>query len=323
MSHLVAWWERHQIALYLAAISLGVAVGPLVPTTAHPLELAINPALGLLLYVTFLGVPFSMIGRAVRDIRFLSVVLAVNFVIVPVIVFGLSRFVAHDQALLVGVLFVLLTPCIDYVIVFTGLAGGAKDRLLAAAPILMLGQMLLLPVYLWLFVGPDLIDAVDLAPFVDAFLLLIALPLTAAAITQYVAARKHWGRALRDTALAAMVPLMMLTLAVVVASQVYGVTQQLPALLSAIPIYIAFPAIMVPVGMLAGRAARLNTPSTRAVVFSGAARNSLVVLPLALALPPALALAPLAVVTQTLVELIAMVVFVRLIPRVVPAPHQA
>jgi ACR3 family arsenite efflux pump ArsB len=50
-------------------------------------------------------------------------------------------------------------------------------------------------------------------------------------------------------------------------------------------------------------------------MFSVATRNSLVVLPLALALPPSLGLAPLAVVTQTLVELVAMVVLVRLVPR--------
>lgn len=297
---------------------IGAVVGLWAPAVAHPLELAITPVLGLLLYVTFLGVPFSAIGRAFRDIRFLVVLLVVNFVIVPVIVFGLSRFVAHDQALLVGVLLVLLTPCVDYVIVFTGLAGGAKERLLAAAPILMLGQMLLLPLYLWLFVGPEFIDVVDLAPFLDAFLLLIVLPLAAAGLTQYAAARTRAGRALSDTVQSAMVPLMMLTLAVVVASQVAGVGRQLPALLATIPLYAAFAVIMIPVGLVAGRAARLDVARTRAVVFSGATRNSLVVLPLALALPATFALAPLAVVTQTLVELIAMVVFVRLVPRFVP-----
>lgn len=297
---------------------IGAVVGLWAPAVAHPLELAITPVLGMLLYVTFLGVPFSAIGRAFRDIRFLAVLLVVNFVIVPVIVFGLSRFVAHDQALLVGVLLVLLTPCVDYVIVFTGLAGGAKERLLAAAPILMLGQMLLLPLYLWLFVGPEFIDAVDLAPFLNAFLLLIVLPLAAAGLTQYAAARTRAGRALSDTVQSAMVPLMMLTLAVVVASQIAGVGRQLPALLATIPLYAAFAVIMIPVGLVAGRAARLDVARTRAVVFSGATRNSLVVLPLALALPATFALAPLAVVTQTLVELIAMVVFVRLVPRFVP-----
>ena len=67
-------------------------------------------------------------------------------------------------------------------------------------------------------------------------------------------------------------------------------------------------------GLAAARVFRLGVPETRSVVFSGATRNSLVVLPLALALPASLAIAPLAVVTQTLVELVGMVVFVRVVP---------
>ena len=70
------------------------------------------------------------------------------------------------------------------------------------------------------------------------------------------------------------------------------------------------------IGLLAGRVARLDVPSTRAVMFSAATRNSLVALPLALALPDSLSIAPLAVVTQTLVELVAMIVLVRLVPRI-------
>lgn len=314
----VEWMERHQVPLYLAALVLGAAVGLLAPAVSHPAELAIKPVLGLLLYATFLGVPFARIGQAFRDWRFLATVLIVNFVLVPVVVLVLSRIVAHDQVLLVGVLFVLLTPCVDYVIVFTGIAGGAKDRLLAAAPILMLGQMLLLPLYLLLFVGPEFVEAIDLAPFVEAFLLLIVLPLVAAGLTQLAAARTRWGAAVQEVVLGAMVPLMMLTLAVVVASQIAGVGRQLTALLLAIPVYVLFAAIMVPIGAVAGKVARLDVPARRAIVFSGATRNSLVVLPLVLALPAAFDLAPLVVVTQTLVELIVMVIFVRLIPRLLP-----
>ena len=59
--------------------------------------------------------------------------------------------------------------------------------------------------------------------------------------------------------------------------------------------------------------------AARAVIFSGATRNSLVVLPLALALPEPLALAALVVVTQTLVELIGMVLYVRFLPLIVRA----
>ena len=314
----VEWMERWQVPLYLAAFVLGAGIGLLIPAIAHPAELAINPVLGLLLYATFLGVPFAKIGQAFRDWRFLVTVLTVNFVAVPIVVYVLSRIVAHDQVLLIGVLFVLLTPCVDYVIVFTGIAGGAKDRLLAAAPLLMLAQMLLLPLYLWLFVGAEFVATVDFAPFIEAFLLLIALPLVAAGFTQLAAAGTRWGVAIQGTVLGAMVPLMMLSLAVVVASQIAGVGRQLGALLLAIPVYILFAAVMVPIGAAAGKVARIDVPGRRAIVFSGATRNSLLVLPLVLALPAAFDLAPLVVVTQTLVELIVMVVFVRLIPRLLP-----
>ncbi len=315
----VEWMERYQVPLYLAALILGAGTGLLIPGVARPAEVAITPVLGLLLYATFLGVPFAKIGQAFRDWRFLATVLVVNFVLVPVVVFVLSRIVAHDQVLLVGVLFVLLTPCVDYVIVFTGIAGGAKERLLAAAPLLMLVQMLLLPAYLWLFVGAEFIQSVDLALFTDAFLLLILLPLTAAGLTQFAAARTHAGRIVQEVVLGTIVPLMMLTLTVVVASQIGGVGQKLASLLLTIPVYVLFAAFMIPIGTTMGRVARLDTAGLRAIVFSGATRNSLVVLPLVLALPAAFDLAPLVVVTQTLIELVIMVIFVRLVPRLLPA----
>lgn len=309
--------ERHQIALYLAALALAAMLGVLVPTVASPAELAIEPILGLLLYVTFLGVPFAQVGRALRDWQFLTTVLILNFMIVPVVVWLLSRIVAHDQALLVGVLFVLLTPCVDYVIVFTGLAGGARDRLLAAAPLLMLAQMVLLPVYLLVFVGQEFVSGVELRPFVHAFAVLIVLPLIAAVATQVLARHTRLGAAFERAAMTTMTPLMMLTLAAVVASQIAGVTRQAASLLLAIVVFALFAIFMVPVGMLTARAAALNIPGQRAVVFSGVTRNSLVVLPLVLALPAAFSLAPLVVVTQTLVELVVMVVLVRLLPRLI------
>ncbi|MGO1948572.1 MAG: bile acid:sodium symporter [Mycobacteriaceae bacterium] len=321
MQRTVDWLDRHQVTLYLAALLVGGVVGMGVPDVAGPAETSINPVLVLLLYATFLGVPFAGIVRALRDWRFLATVGVLNFVVVPVVVWLVSRLVADDEVLLVGVLFVLLAPCIDYVIVFTGLAGGAADRLLAAAPLLMLAQMALLPVFLWLFVGSGVVDSVEMGPFIEAFLVLIVLPLVAAGLTQWASSRAgavgFAGRALEGFMAAAMVPLMMLTLAVVVASQIHGVSEQWEALLRVVPVYVVFAVVMTALGWAAGRAAGLDVPGRRAVLFTGVTRNSLVVLPLVLALPAAYALAPLVVVTQTLVELIAMVVLVRVVPRLV------
>lgn len=319
--------EARQIPLYLAGLAVGALAGLLVPAAAAPAEAAILPVLALLLYATFLGIPFGGIGRAFRDWRFLTTVLVVNFAAVPVVVWLLSRLVADEQVLLVGVLFVLLTPCIDYVIVFAGLAGGDEERLLAATPLLMLAQMLLLPLYLWLFAGAEFVAAVDFAPFLEAFVLIIVLPLAAAALTQVAAHRTRAGRVVAQAGTSAMVPLMVAALAVVVASQVAGVQTadvgaQMGPLLRVVPVFLLFAALMVPIGMAAGRLGGVDTAGRRAVVFSGATRNSLVVLPLVLALPAEFDLAPLVVVTQTLIELLVMVVFIVLIPRLIPkSPH--
>jgi ACR3 family arsenite transporter len=332
MTGLVRGMERRQVTLYLAAIAAGALVGWLAWPAAPALAAAVTPTLGLLLFATFLGVPLGNLGRAFLDLRFLGTVLAVNFVIVPLVVGALSRLVAADQALLLGVLLVLLTPCVDYVIVFTGLAGGARDRLLAATPLLMLLQILLLPLCLLLFAGPDTVAVIEIGPFVAAFLVLIVLPLAGAVVVQTLAWRASGhsdapgapaGRAalaIEVTMQALMVPLMMVTLAVVVGSQIAAVGAEAAALVALIPIYLAFPVIMVAIGIGAARLARFDVPAGRALVFSGVTRNSLVVLPLALALPPALELAALAVVTQTLVELVGMVVLVRLVPRLLPHP---
>ncbi|SDH22600.1 arsenic resistance protein [Microbacterium pygmaeum] len=312
------WAERHQIVLYLVAIAVGLIVGALIPA-AHELEVAISPAIGVLLYVTFLGVPFTRLADAFRDARFLTTLLLLNFVIVPVIVLALSRLVAGEAALLVGVLLVLLTPCIDYVIVFTGIAGGAHDKLIAAAPLLMIAQLLLLPVYLTVLAGPGVLEGMEIAPFLEAFVFLIVIPLLLAALTQWVAPRVRWVAAVELGAVGVMVPLMMITLFVVVASQAGLVLANLPGLATVIPIYVVFLIVMAFVGAGTSRIARLDVKSARAVTFSGATRNSLVVLPLALALPAELALVPAVVVAQTLVELIGMTIYVRVIPRLIPA----
>lgn len=313
----IDWFERHQVALYLTSLLVGSLLGLALPAVAQPAGVAITPVLGALLYVTFLGVPVARLGRAVRDRRFLATVLVLNFVLVPLVVFALTRIMAVDQAILVGVLFVLLAPCVDYVLVFARLAGGDSERLLAATPVMMLVQLVLLPGYLWLFAGPAVAASVDLTPFAQAFGWLIALPLALAWLTQWAANR--WSAAERwmGLAQASMVPLMCLTLAVVVASQIGGVAGRVGSLLPAVGVFVVFAVVMVPLGALVGRVARLDVAARRSVVFSGTTRNSLVVLPLALALPAGYELAGLVVVTQTLIELVVMVCCVRLIPQLV------
>jgi ACR3 family arsenite efflux pump ArsB len=315
--------ERHQVAVYLAGLLAGVGIGVAFPAADRTFEALIYPVLGALLYVTFLQVPFVELRSSLADRRFMAAVLLLNFAAVPVVVWGLTRPLPGDQAVLLGVLLVLLTPCVDYVIVFSGLAGGRAQRLLAAAPVLMLAQIALLPLYLWLFMGSEVADIVHAEPFLEAFGLLIALPLGLAWATEAWAGRARRGARLRAGVRRLPVPLMALTLLVVAASQIPKVEDDLGRVAEVIPVYVAFLVVMALVGRAAARLFALDVPDGRALVFSGATRNSLVVLPLALALPDQLALASVVVVTQTLVELIGMVAYVQLIPRLLPGPGRS
>ncbi|SDJ12902.1 Arsenite efflux pump ArsB, ACR3 family [Lentzea albidocapillata subsp. violacea] len=309
MPGFVAGLERHQVAVYLGALAAGGVAGWAAPNAGPALEHAINPVLAVLLYVTFLQVPVAELGRSVRAGRFLGAALVVNFVVVPLVVATLFTFLPDDQAVRLGVLLVLLTPCVDYVIVFSGLAGGDSRRLLAATPLLLLAQMVLLPGYLWLFLGSDL-AIVEPGPFVEAFVVLIVVPLTLAWLTQARAGR------IIGAISTTMVPLMAATLFTVVASQVPKLGDDLPQVARVVPFYVVFLVVMAFAGPAVAKVFRLDVASGRAIVFTGATRNSLVVLPLALALPGDVA--GVVVVTQTLVEVVGMVIYVRVVPRLLP-----
>ncbi|MBM7423946.1 MULTISPECIES: arsenic resistance protein [Gammaproteobacteria] len=128
------------------------------------------PVLGVLLYTTFTQVPLTHLAPAFRDRRFLIALLTGNFILVPLIVGALVLLLPDDPAIRLGVLLVLLVPCTDWFISFTYLGGGNGARAIAAAPVLLIFQFVLLPVYIWLFMG-DL--AIELA--VGSYLLPVFL----------------------------------------------------------------------------------------------------------------------------------------------------
>ncbi|MFC6718366.1 arsenic resistance protein [Natrialbaceae archaeon GCM10025810] len=306
--------HRHQVVVYALAVFLAAGLGVGRPTAATGFERFIDPVLAVLLYVTFLEIPFARLRRAVRNGRFVAASLGMNFLVVPVVVWGLTRFLPPRSAVLVGALMVLLTPCIDYVITFTELAGGDAEQITATTPALMLVQLLLLPAYLWLFVGPGVADAIDPGPFVEAFLTLIAFPLTLAWLTELWAERSRRGDAWQEAMGWLPVPTTGATLFVVVASQLPRVRDSFEEIAAVVPVYVAFLVIMPALGRLAAGALRMDVGESRALVFTSVTRNSLVVLPLALALPEGYRLAPAVVVTQTLVELVGMVALTRVVP---------
>ncbi len=282
---------------------------------ASSLEVIINPALAVMLFATFLQVPLAEIGAALRNVRFIGALVLTNFLVMPIVSAGLIQFLPSDPMLRLGVLFVLLTPCIDYVITFTHLGKGNARLLLAMTPMLLALQMVLLPVYLNLMLGGEVSNLVEAGPFLHAFIWLIAIPLAMAAVVQTLVRRNQAAAKIGDALNLLPVPATAFVLFIVLASVMPQIGLAQNAALLAAPIYVAFAIIAPIVGKIAATFMRLDGASVRAVSFSASYRNSLVILPLAFAVPGGTPLLPAVILTQTIVELCFLPLYVRLIPR--------
>ncbi len=310
--------EQNQIPLYFVAVALAAVLGLLVPSAAGALEALVTPAIAVLMYAMFLQIPFLDLRAGLGNQRFMGALLLANFVLVPLLVWAGTRGLVEQPAVLVGALLVLLTPCIDYVVLFTHLGKGDARLTLAATPVLLLVQLAMLPLYLALMLGGVGHVEISVAPFVEAFVLLIALPLLLAVATSAGARRSAVVSKWNDAWAWLPVPAMALVLIAVIGSQIGVVASRLDDLLPVVPVYVAFAVLAPLLGWFVARLFRLSTGEARAVTFSAATRNSLVVLPLALALPESIrALAAAAVITQTLVELVSELVYVRVVPALV------
>ena len=307
--------ERQQAWVYLTAILLGLALGSAATGAAQRLEVLVWPLLALLLYATFTQVPLTRLPSALRDGRFVVAVLIGNFLLLPLAVWALLPLVGTDVAVRTGVLLVLLVPCTDWFLTFTHLAGGDTRRAIAVTPLNLLVQLLVLPLYLWVFLGEAFLEAVATTRAVTALTTLILLPLVAAWVTQALAARRQRTRTVVTRLGALPVPLLATVVFSIAASQVSVVFDAGPALPRLVLVYVAFLVVAGALGLALAHLLGLQPGAARVLVFSMGTRNSFVVLPIAIALPAGFEIAVVVVVLQSLVELFGMVAYLRLVPR--------
>lgn len=313
MDHLTL--ERHQVWIYLAAITLGLGLGVAAPGVAPLFDILLWPVLALLLFATFVQVPLWHLPAAFRDHRFIAATLIGNFALVPLLVALMIRWLPDDPALRLGVLLVLLAPCTDWFITFTRLGGGDTLRAITVTPINLLAQLLLLPAYLWLFLGAELSQGLHLTDLLPALFVLILLPLAIAALTQrWIEGRPE--RAVFQQRLAWWpVPLLALVVGMIAAAHVSVVLASLPILAHVFWLYVGFLFSAALLAKALSRMFRLPVEVGRTLAFSLGTRNSFAVLPLAVALPGGWEAAAVVIVFQSLVELFGMVFYLWWIPQ--------
>lgn len=308
--------EHNQVSIYAITIIIAIMIGLIVPAV-HILNNALPLALGILMYSMFLQIPFADLKASFSNRRFMTALLVSNYIIVPLLVYCLIQFLPNQPAIIFAVLLVLLTPCIDYVIVFTQIGKGDAKLMLASTPLLFITQILLLPIYIWLMMGKDFLSSLSILPFIESFVFLIVIPFIAAILVQTFSAKNSIFHITHELSNWLPVPFMAMVLFIIIASQITPIALHYEQVIQVIPIYIAFMALMFPLNFLVGKVFKLKPESKRTLIFSAGTRNSLAVLPFALALPTEMILITTSIiVTQTIVELIGELVYVKLTPRV-------
>lgn len=307
--------EEKQIGIYIITLIVSVFVG-LNWNNSQILEKAIEPIIGILLYSMFCQIPFLELKRALKNRSFFKALLFGNFILIPLLVWGLISIFPTTSVITLGILLVLLTPCIDYVIVFSHLGKGNSKAVLASTPLLFIFQMLLLPIYLWIFLGKETINIIEITPFVKAFLYLIVIPFLLSMVTQIISkSNNKTGKVIIDFSGWLPVPFMALTFFVVMVSQIGVLYNNPDPILKVVPIYIVFAIIAPFIGKFSAKLFKVDVQGSRAISFSTSTRNSLVVLPLALALPaPENQLVAVVIVTQTIVEIFFELIYIQAIP---------
>ncbi|KIL51744.1 hypothetical protein KP77_12560 [Jeotgalibacillus alimentarius] len=185
------WFERLYKFFILGAVGAGLILSQL--DRAGPFaENLILPLLALMIYLTFLQIPFKDVKASFQNKTFSISSLLINFVWTPFFAWLLTIIFLPDQpALAIGLIMLLVTPCTDWYLIFTGVAKGNTALSAAILPLNLILQIVLLPVYLFIFFGSG--ETVEAAYLVEGIVWVLLVPLVFAMLTKKLLKDKPLG----------------------------------------------------------------------------------------------------------------------------------
>ncbi|MEM6463780.1 MAG: arsenic resistance protein [Pseudomonadota bacterium] len=138
--------------LFLGAIALGALLGLSDPDLGANLSQGIDPTLLAMVGMLFFEVRLRAVAAGLANLRFIALAVGANFLVVPLIGYAIaSLFLSGQPLFYTGLLIYFLAPCTDWFLGFTRMARGDTALGAALLPINMLVQLLLYPLWLWLF----------------------------------------------------------------------------------------------------------------------------------------------------------------------------
>jgi ACR3 family arsenite efflux pump ArsB len=307
------------IAWILPAIALGGALGFYAPVQSDALVAIQWGALALMVFLVVSSLPLLSVGKALAKPRVLVPLFALNLVVVPLIAFVLSRMLWQAPELQVGLLLVLLAPGVALSLSTAAQAGGDVESVLATKPLLLVGQLIVVPLYaVVLSTGAFRLE--DVPPTFVVIAAVIIAPSLLALLWQGLGQKFPGAASARISLTRFTVPVISVTIALVLWNRVPGQLEQVEELYRLVPLFFAFLVLLAPIGLLAGILASLSQAEKRAMMIVGAGRGGIIMLPIALALEVDVwGLVPLVVIVQLGIEVLGLLVYRSIVPEIVPS----
>lgn len=306
--------DKFQSIIILSVAALGLLLGQVEWFSIHG-DKFIVPFLMLMLTIVFLNVPLKEMKKAFKNFRFSSLSLGMNFIWTPVFAWMLGFIFLKDHPdLWVGFIMLLVTPCTDWYLVFTQMAGGNVTLAATLLPWHLILQLLLLPLYLFLFAGA--LVPINLNILLQSVLLVLVIPLILAILLEKIFSVLKGETWLKDVFLPSIGPLQLIFLCLAItamfSSQGKAIIANPASTLLLIPPLIVFYLSNLFLSIKTCKLARIEKAASIGFSFSTLARNSPIALAIAVTAFPERPTIALALVIGPLIELPAMALFASL-----------
>ncbi|MFD1849688.1 arsenic resistance protein [Oceanobacillus bengalensis] len=295
-------FEKLYTVLIILSVLIGLIIGQVDGIEIYA-DKAILPLLIIMLYITFLQIPVKDIKRSFSNRKFTLASIGMNFILTPLLAWLLAAtFLADNPALWLGFIMLMVTPCTDWYIIFTGIAKGNVALSTSILPLNLILQLVLLPLYLYLFSGT--VGIVDVSIVVESILLVLILPFVAAYLTRCFLLKKK-AREERLLEKISSLPVVFLGMAIIAmfASQGRLLLDNLELLLQLLLPILGFFFINFIMGRIIGRIFKFNKANKASLNLTTLARNSPIALAIAMTAFPHEPLIALVLIIGPLIEL--------------------
>ena len=199
--------DRYLTLWIFLAMGIGIGIGYLFPiltvltdslsigTTNLPLALGLI----LMMYPPLAKVNYSLLPRALKDKKTISISLLLNWIVGPILMFALAVLFLRDEPdYMVGLILIGLARCIAMVIVWNDLAKGNREYAALLIALNSIFQLFTYSFLVWLFINvlPRKLGlatfevSVSMRDVTESVLIYLGIPFVAGFVSRYLLIKK-------------------------------------------------------------------------------------------------------------------------------------